>query len=272
MRFHSDDEKTRRRIWLLLILAEVIVVIVALTEVLCGDRQELQFYGKEVPTCENAIPLSRGSYLVEIFYETSKDLVGIKPMMESSIGMVEGGTVLLPSYAGKKSFEIRVMESTEKFYFDSDQLSDGRLVITQFTIRETTQADTAGCVILIFLLFLLDVLLYLRQRRVFDRMPEKERSVLFGLVCVWFISSLPLFVNYMVRGYDFEFHMMRIEGLAKGLMSGQFPVKLQPGWMNGYGYPVSVMYGDLLLYLPALLRILGFTLQASSIRCPFTGS
>ena len=29
--------------------------------------------------------------------------------------------------------------------------------------------------------------------------------------------------------------------------------------MEGYGYPISVYYGDILLYIPALLRLMGFS-------------
>lgn len=54
---------------------------------------------------------------------------------------------------------------------------------------------------------------------------------------------------------------MRIEGLSEGIRSGQFPVKVQPLWYNGYGYACSVFYGDIFLYVPAVLRILGLSLQ-----------
>ena len=48
-------------------------------------------------------------------------------------------------------------------------------------------------------------------------------------------------------GQDLGFHLMRIEGIAEGLENGVFPVKMQGLWMEGYGYPVSVYYGDFLL-------------------------
>ena len=54
---------------------------------------------------------------------------------------------------------------------------------------------------------------------------------------------------------------MRIEGLAQGLRAGEFPVRIQPAWYDGYGYAVSVFYSDLFLYPAALLRLLGISLQ-----------
>lgn len=66
-----------------------------------------------------------------------------------------------------------------------------------------------------------------------------------------------------MKRFDLAFHILRIEGLKEGLRSRQFPVKMQPNWLDGYGYPVSVYYGDLFLYIPAVLRLIGFPLQFS---------
>lgn len=76
---------------------------------------------------------------------------------------------------------------------------------------------------------------------------------------VTFICSLPIFADGIEGrfGQDLAFHLMRIEGIATELRSGVFPVKMQSLWMEGYGYPVSVYYGDLLLYFPAVLRLAG---------------
>lgn len=82
-----------------------------------------------------------------------------------------------------------------------------------------------------------------------------------GMCIVGVFASVPLFVSYLMPRHDIYFHLMRIEGLADALQAGEFPVKMQYSWLNGYGYPASIMYGDILLYLPACLRLIGFTLQ-----------
>ncbi|WP_408069686.1 glycosyltransferase family 39 protein [Butyrivibrio sp. JL13D10] len=61
-------------------------------------------------------------------------------------------------------------------------------------------------------------------------------------------------------GHDLPFHLRRIGGIAEGLKAGEFPVKMQHFWFNNYGYPVGVMYGDALLYIPAVLHIMGMPL------------
>ena len=96
----------------------------------------------------------------------------------------------------------------------------------------------------------------------FTRYPEKRRSALAvaGIAAAAFI---PYMLSGIHIGHDFYFHFMRIEGLADAIRNGQFPVYYQPLWSSGYGSPVSMYYGDILLYIPALFRLAGFTFNAS---------
>lgn len=86
-----------------------------------------------------------------------------------------------------------------------------------------------------------------------------HRRLWFCLTTVILLISLPLMMRGITIGHDFSFHLMRIEGIAKELAAGVFPVRLSSSWLNGYGYPVSIYYGDLLLYLPACLKNLGMS-------------
>lgn len=90
-------------------------------------------------------------------------------------------------------------------------------------------------------------------------MKNKKYTVCYLVIIL--MASFPLFNNYLIRGHDIYFHLMRIEGLAQGLRAGEFPVRIQPAWYDGYGYAVSVFYSDLFLYPAALLRLLGISLQ-----------
>lgn len=85
---------------------------------------------------------------------------------------------------------------------------------------------------------------------------KKNYYVLMGLILISIISSLGIMTNPLPSGHDLPFHLSRIWGIGKGLAIGEFPVKIQPGWCNGYGYPVSIFYGDALLYIPAVLTLL----------------
>lgn len=94
--------------------------------------------------------------------------------------------------------------------------------------------------------------------------PQNGRNCIRLLVAVvCFIICIPAMSNYLPVGMDMTFHLSRINGIAYGLAEGQFPVRMHFSFLNGYGYPVSVCYGDLLLYFPALLRLAGLDVQAS---------
>lgn len=85
-------------------------------------------------------------------------------------------------------------------------------------------------------------------------------------MAVAFATSIPLVMSGLCKngtGHDMFFHLMRIAGLSEGFKSGQFPVRIQPGWYNGYGYATSVFYGDIFLWLPAVLHLLGLSLQTA---------
>ena len=96
-------------------------------------------------------------------------------------------------------------------------------------------------------------------------MKEREYAKNFILIIAALFSSLPLFIPGIEGhfGQDLGFHINRIEGIYLELLNGQFPVRMQSFWMDGYGYPVSIYYGDFFLYFPALLRLLGVPVVAA---------
>lgn len=85
-----------------------------------------------------------------------------------------------------------------------------------------------------------------------------------GVICIATftvaVASVPLFQKYIPNADDLTFHLMRIQGIADGLINGDFPVKVHPTWFNGWGHVIGVIYGQVMLYPFAVLRILGFPL------------
>lgn len=104
-------------------------------------------------------------------------------------------------------------------------------------------------------LVLLDLLIW-GYFRYYRGWQTKERVLFWGIFFVTLITALPLSQKGLTPGADLTFHLNRIEGLRQGLLAGEFPVRIQPGWMDGHGY-AAFMYGDLFLYIPAGCRICG---------------
>ena len=113
---------------------------------------------------------------------------------------------------------------------------------------------------LVFGFLILD-LLYWGYFKYYKLWKPERKMVFIILVFTAFIMGLPLYRNGLPPGADLTFHLQRLEGVYKGLQSGQFPVRIQPEWLDGYGYAVSIFYGDIFMYFSAFLRMIGFTLQ-----------
>lgn len=90
-----------------------------------------------------------------------------------------------------------------------------------------------------------------------------SRAVILMLVGLIAYLSLPLLNDFIGHGMtsDILYHLPRIDGLYQGLKSGEFPVYLNPKQGNMYGYASSIMYPQLFLYIPALLRLGGMSLM-----------
>ena len=90
-----------------------------------------------------------------------------------------------------------------------------------------------------------------------------SKKILISIFCIISVSSLLLLLPGVYEGHDLTFHLMRIEGISNALKNREFPVRLQSIWLEGYGYPVSIYYGDILLYFPAIIHLAGASLTLS---------
>ena len=91
-----------------------------------------------------------------------------------------------------------------------------------------------------------------------DAEEKRKRLVIVGvLLLAAVIASLPIFYQTIYWGHDIWFHLSRIDGIAQGILNGQFPVRMHSNGNHGFGYASSVFYPEFFLYIPAVLRILG---------------
>lgn len=165
----------------------------------------------------------------------------------------------LPSTKEEVSFQIWVNDKTDETGIEI-RSNGGELVVDSIQMKTTWNSMLYLVICFILKICFLDLILFGIMFR--DRLRKYSVPVC-GILGITFICSLGLFTRYLLPGHDFVFHMNRIEGLKDGLMSGMFPVRIQPTWNNGWGYAVSVMYGDLTILFPALMRICGFTVQTT---------
>ncbi|MCM1561832.1 MAG: YfhO family protein, partial [Butyrivibrio sp.] len=91
------------------------------------------------------------------------------------------------------------------------------------------------------------------------REERKRKNLVRGaLIFITLAASIPLMNRYVLTGNDLISHLFRIEGIAEGLCSGQFPVRIMPQWWNEYGYGDPMFYGNAFLYFPAVMLLMNY--------------
>ncbi|MBD5524719.1 MAG: hypothetical protein HDR04_09910 [Lachnospiraceae bacterium] len=208
--------------------------------------------------------LPKGMYTLEAWYEYAGDVRLEVCYHDSWFDSDIGGKIFIKE-SGNIQCDFRVKYNDRPLHIQGrlsgDSGEQDYLLLRGIRITTAT-VDTRNFMFRIAILFMvLDLILIiyaLRDRLFADAEVKNQYKLLFLLIC---LSSLPLTVNYLFsNAQDLGFHLIRIEGIKDGWMNGVFPVKIPTNWMEGHGYAVSVFYGDLLLYIPAFLRIFGVSI------------
>jgi len=80
-----------------------------------------------------------------------------------------------------------------------------------------------------------------------------DKHIIFCFICMVIFASLPVFQDFVIGGHDLPFHLSRILSLGRSIAEGRWLPAIQTDMMNGYGYASPLFYGQLFLYIPAIL-------------------
>ena len=197
----------------------------------------------------DAVTLPRGDYTLTLNYTASVDQYAVLNIdgvdMKSAVPLSKNlSTTVYHFNISEKSSDVSVAV-TYGFY--------GDFSLVGASLSPNLDGTKRWLTIFSALLVLADIIIVFRKK-----LAREKRAVL-SVAVIAVLSVLPVFVSGVPLGHDLKFHLMRIDGLATELLYMQFPVRMQSLWMDGFSYPVSVLYGDIFLYLPAILRIFGFS-------------
>lgn len=280
----------QRKLAVAIALAEMAVVFVYSLIVILSYRScqpiifsenDMQLYGTDGGMTDGNyadISLEEVKAVVTPAFRLRKGIYCIEASVRGQ-GVVMGGLLYDQSRNGKELFEnneFRVRPDSGESFCRVRISEDSPL---RFKVRLTGDAVSGDyiqlmtvkiipskvtCLYRIFCLaaffFTLDLLIWL-YCRFYKGWSKKQQIICVILVFTAFFTSVPFFQEGVIPERDLVFHMQRIEGISQGLLSGQFPVRMHPGWLDGHGYPSSVFYGELFMYPSALLRIVGFTVE-----------
>lgn len=148
----------------------------------------------------------------------------------------------LPVGSGELRFMITVPAETRNVFLTSEY-------VTEWSLQSVKLLNYDN-----YLLALLCFLLAAAFLLYGGRFYRKEHNVVLGLLGIGVLASLPLFGQSLPYSEDMLFHFARVNGIYEGLRTGQFPVRINPTQLAGYGYITGTMYPQLFLYFPALLK------------------
>lgn len=256
---------------IVLVLSLLCAVCIFRIAMPCESLQMDKYYYFEsgVPTSDTVVfdhvALRPGVYEIMLQYETDTDMAGLCSLRDGSVftgGLLTNGEHLY-SALHQTSYKAWLYESTEELEVVISYGGEGNLMVTGLTVVETNLLWTRLLTIFLFLGLAAMALLTFYYYQQHYPMAENRKKVLFFCALIGFIASIPYLHDGVIGGADLTYHLQRIEGVKDGLLSGQFPVRLEPEWVYGHGYANGIFYCNALLYFPALLRMLGFTVTES---------
>lgn len=225
------------------------------------------------------ISLSPGVYRAHISYRTQDDMANAWSVEADGLsfdGLLANACML---YSGLTETDMYfwLLEGTESVRLKVICDASSEVIVQSAGITETNLGARAFLVTFLTCFIFWDILLYRKEKTAagngVENLPrEKEieqRGIIFGMVVLILVSSMPLLTGYEIASADLNGHLQRLEGTKDALLAGQFPVRIHPNWLQGYGYATGVFYCDTFLYIPAFLRIMGFPLGAAYLLYKF---
>lgn len=212
-------------------------------EILNLNNEEALLYGPY-------LKLKPGSYTVYLEYGTNKTQTCELYSREKQ-AFLHANKFFLSHNKQKEKYDFYVTSTINDFEIRIIDYNGGKLTLSAIKIYKNSHNLRILLFIWIILSIIVDLIL-------FNNWIRKNHILIMEIVSVSTLASIVLFMNGIGWGHDSGFHFQRIESIAEGIKTVALPVKMYSTYNDGYGYPVGIYYGDLLLYIPAILRVCGF--------------
>ncbi len=213
----------------------------------------------------DGIHLSPGVYRIELQYDTDTDLTAVCTVADGTV--FEGGLLCngehLYSGLSRTGYHMWLYEPADNLQVNVSYGGNGSLVTGSLRIVETNLLWTMLLTVFLFLgAAVLAALVFYYYDQAYP-IPREKKNAFFWVSLIALAASVPYLCGYNLSGGDLTYHLQRIEGVKDGLLTGQFPVRIEPRWLYDHGYASAVFYCNTFLYFPALLRLLGFPVTAA---------
>ena len=212
-----------------------------------------------------SIALTAGSYRIQLHYRTTSDEKNWCRVTSERLDerVLQTNGAWLFSGLDRSDFEMWLFRGTDDLCVHAQYAGEGSFFVSGLTIQETGAFGRMRLFVFCLVILGLNLLYFYR---VYDKVygiPFKSRLVTVLLAGLILVVNLPVSVDYMIGSGDIGYHLMRVEGIRDGICSGIFPVRISPEWQQGYGYASPIFYGETVLYIAGLFRLIGFPVTTS---------
>lgn len=209
--------------------------------------------------------LPRGSYRVTVNYETDTEnnVVYLGHNSNAPFNSLRCDEIMLSPTKNSMTFNAYLTSSVQNVNMITRYGGVGGLLVTSGAIERTRDLEKSELAAVLFWITLVNVIVWLNVTGFFKRISREQINV--GIILAAAVGYLfyPFCVDKLIEGSDLVFHLLRIESVKDSILAGELFPKIHPAFMEGYGYATGVFYPDMLLYFPALLRLIGFPIQTS---------
>lgn len=265
------DKKT----WIRIIAVEAAITIMLMVASIF-PRVDSKYNVEELQNLTNecvkspGMFLGYGTYKYTIEYDTDSDkcfafleMQSVNEQSKQFTGHMDMDAVVLLSDRSYISAEVFIRMPAKDYAVYVYRLADAALTVKSISIEKTAGGIFKAGIIAVFISAAINLIILYTDKRKKGMIKDGSTEIFFILAGTVIFTSLPLFFGYLINGHDLQYHLLRIEGIKDGLIAGDFPIKIQSNWLKGNGYATAVFYGDLFLYIPAVLRLCGFSIVQS---------
>ena len=201
------------------------------------------------------LPLKKGSYTANIQYSAEFDQSCIATASNGEAELFDSSPAHMSSRLHSLAYQFEVKDDVKEFQLVFNYTGTGDLTINSVSVVPNNNQQKRIAVEIIAAVLIINGLVFLTER------TREEKLIVLSLLGITALVSLPLAIHGIHNGHDLGVHYLRIEAVVQAIRSGQFPARISAVTLYGLGYPFSIYYNDLFLYFPALLRLLGFSVD-----------
>ena len=253
----------------ILVLVQVLALCLLLPGCFREEETVLRFREDEAQWQEDLcasgeVELEPGVYQVRV--RTRPEMEGtlyVEVVGEESLRRILQGNGVV-AFPGEEytDFEVYATDRVSSVHIQCTR--SGQASWEDLSLVRLNWGNRMALVVGVFAFGLLDTALWWRKRILQGKISSRQQAAFWVLLACVLAAYFPYLTDYFSLGVDTSYHLLRIEGLRDTLAAGgPFPTRIHSYYNFAHGTLIPALYSDLFLYLPALLRLTGFSIMTA---------